>query len=124
MDLQAKATHWCSQMKLYVRSDVTAMLLKVDTALNEITSLKMNLVKAHRQIEELKSSKRELCLQLEKMVPVSELQALKADASKLREDKSGLEQELLAVKGEVCELNSKIQVQPSRDSLTFSTCLL
>jgi predicted nuclease with TOPRIM domain len=110
VDLQAKATHWCSQMKLAVRSDVTVMLLKVDTALNEITSLKMNLVKAHRQIEELKSSKRELCLQLEKMVPVSELQAFKADANKLREDKSGLEQELLAMKGEVSELNSKIQV--------------
>jgi seryl-tRNA synthetase len=124
VELQAKATQWCSQMKLAVQSDVTVMLLKVDTALNEITSLQRNLVKAHRQIEELKSSKREFCLQLGQMVPISELKASKADASKLSEEKSKLEQELLAVKGEVCELNSKIQVQPSRDSLIFSYCLL
>ncbi len=75
----------------------------------------MNLADTHRQIELLNSSKRDLCSQLGLMVKMSELQASKAEASKLREDNNKLGQDLLAVKGEVDNLKSKIQVKHSYD---------
>lgn len=95
---------------------MTVLLLKLDSALDEVSRLKVNLANTHKQIENLNTSKRELSVQ---MVPVAELQVSKAEASKLQEDNSKLEQKLLVMKSEVDGLKSQIQVQQSRDCQIF-----
>jgi hypothetical protein len=98
---------------------VTVLLLKLDSALDEVSRLKVNLANTHKQIENLNTSKRELSMQSRLMVPLAELQVSKAEASKLQEDNSKLEQKLLVMKSEVDGLKSQIQVQQSRDCQIF-----
>ncbi len=110
MDIQAKAKLWCSQTKLVAQSELQSMLLKVVSALDQVSRLKMNLVNTQKQIEVLNSTKQDLCLQLALMVPISDFEASKAEAKKLREENGRLEQQLFAVRGEVEDCKSKIEV--------------
>ena len=98
---------------------MTVLLLKLDSALDQVSRLKINLDNTHRQIENLDTSKQELSVQLGLMVPMAELQVSKAEASKLREDNIKLEQKLLAMQGEVDCFKSNIGVSDQAIDLSF-----
>ncbi len=114
VDIQAKAKLWCTQTKLAAQSELQAMRLKVDNALDQVSRLKMYLANSNKLMEVLHSTKRDLKLQLGLMVPMSDFQASKEEANKLREDNGRLEQQLLAVKGEVEDYKCKLEVQSRR----------
>jgi predicted nucleic acid-binding Zn-ribbon protein len=115
-DLKAKSKFWATQTRISSETEVKILLTKVDAAYNQIAQLEKGLGEAHKHIEGLNSRKRDLLSRMGLMVPVSELNAAKAESGKLREMIEELKQALRETQGQVEDLNSKIQVARSVQS--------
>jgi predicted nucleic acid-binding Zn-ribbon protein len=110
VDLKTKVKLWGAQTKLEAQSEVKILLTKVDAAYNQIAQLERSLGDAHKHIEGLHSGKRDLLSRMGLMVPVSELQAAKAESSKLRETIDELKGKLRSSQDEIEKQASTIQV--------------
>ena len=97
-EIQAKAKFWHAQTHIAAQTELRILLTKVDAVANQINQLEKSHHDARRQIVGLQDSRRDLQAQLAAMVPVSELQAARAEAGKLRELMDGLNQLLQAVR--------------------------
>lgn len=110
--LRAKAKQWATQTRISAQGEAKILLTKVDAVANQINQIEKSHHDARRQIVGLQDSRRDLQAQLAAMVPVSELQAARAEAGKLREAMDGLNQLLHARQEETERLKSAIQVKP------------
>ncbi len=86
------------------------LLTKVDAVYNQIATLESSNLAGQRQIRALQDAKRDLQAQLGLMVPMSEMNAAKAESGRLRETIDTLNQKIRSLQGEMEKLNSTMQV--------------
>ncbi len=109
-DLWAKLMLWVAQTKTFARAEAQALLHKVDAANDQVFQLERKLAESRKHIRALEMGKRELFLQIGRMVPVSELLASQAEVSKLQEDIKGLNQLLKMAQRENEDIKPSIKV--------------
>jgi chromosome segregation ATPase len=110
-DLRAKMKFWVTESRIVASTDTKILLAKVDALSKETDQIGAASVTLQKHIEGLSSGKRDLLSRMGLMVPVSELHAAKAESSKLRETIDGLKETLRETRGQVEDLNSKMQVR-------------
>ena len=112
-DLRAKMKLWATESRIVASTDTKILLAKVDALSKETDQIGAASATLQQQIMGLNSGKRDLLSRMGLMVPVSELNAAKAESSKLRETIDELKQALRDAKGQAEDLNSKMQVRRS-----------
>ncbi len=109
-DLRAKFKLWGAQTKIIAQAEVQVLLQKVDAANNQVSRLETKFAETQEHIQALHVRRQDLLLPLGKMVPVSELIASQAEASKLHEDIRCLNQLLQIAQRETEDLKTSNKV--------------
>ena len=110
-DLRAKMKFWATESRIVASTDTKILLAKVDALSKETDQIGIASSTLQKQILGLNSGKRDLLSRMGLMVPVSVLNAAKAESDKLREMIEELKNKLREAQGQVEDRNSKIQVR-------------
>jgi hypothetical protein len=95
------------ESRILANTETRILLTKVDAVLREAQQVGIDM---QSQIQGLHMGNQELLSQMSTMVPVSQLHTSQAEASKLREDVTGLNQQLQRALVEIDDLKCSMQV--------------
>ena len=113
-DFRAKAKLWASPTRIAAQTEAKILLTKVDAVYNQIAQLESSHLAGQRQVRALQDARRELQAQLGLMVPVSDLNAAKAESGRLRDTVDALNQKMRSLQAEIDKLSSTVQVRRGR----------
>lgn len=121
-ELQLKVKAMVVHTRLTSQAETKILLSKVDAVYSQLAQLEKIIGVAYKEIEGLKLGKQDLLSILGEMVPVSELNAVKAESNKLQEAINKLKLAMSTAQDEIEQQAGTIQVCPSSSFKTLSPC--
>ena len=109
-DFMALAMKWASSTRIAAQTEAKILLTKVETLYSMIAKIESNSLAGQSQIKALQDKTRDLQAQMGLMVPVSEINAAKAESDRFRETIDTLNQKNISLQGEIEKLTCSAQV--------------
>ena len=109
-ELQLKVKVLVVQTRLTSQAEIKILLAKADAVFSQIAQLEKIACKSYKKMQCLSSEKQDLLSLMGMMAPVSELNSVKAESSKLQEEMKELKLALRAAKDKIEQQADTIQV--------------